>query len=184
MNLDLLIFRAINNLAYKSPFLDGLAILFAKYSGYLLILTLFFLLIKNWKKYKNLVIASLIAAFISRFVIVEIIRHLYFRPRPFAENIVNFLIAHKPTASFPSGHTSFYFAISAVVFFYNKKLGLVFLLTSLLMGISRVYCGLHWPADILAGALIGIFVGWIMIKLTKKSQPLNNDFRLNSRFSN
>jgi undecaprenyl-diphosphatase len=165
MNLDFLIFQTINNFSGKFLFLDKIAIFFAEYAGYLLLLVLALLLIKDFKKYKDLVIKSLLAAFVSRFVIAEIIRHFYFRARPFIENAVNLLITHKPTASFPSGHASFYFALSAVVYFYNKKLGAIFFLTSFLMGISRIYCGLHWPSDILAGALVGIFVGWFIWKL-------------------
>jgi len=167
MNLDSLTFQTLNNMAGHLISLDKLAIFFAEYSGYLLLLVLVFLLIKNFKKYKSLVIVSLVSAFVSRFVIVEIIRHLYFRTRPFVENSVNLLIVHKPTASFPSGHASFYFALSTVVYFFNKKLGAIFFLTSFLMGLSRIYCGLHWPSDILAGALIGIFVGWSVRSFVK-----------------
>ena len=58
--------------------------------------------------------------------------------------------------SFPSGHAAFYFALSMGVYLYNKKLGAAFFVVSVLMGIARIFAGVHWPADILGGALVGI----------------------------
>ena len=54
------------------------------------------------------------------------------------------------------------------VHFYNKKIGLLFFIVSFLICISRVFCGIHWPLDILAGAIVGIFSGWLIIKIFKK----------------
>ena len=170
--MDWQIFYFFNRLSGKNIFLDCLTIFFAQYSGYFLLLILVFLLLKKYKKYKNLVFVSLGSALVSRFLFTELIRHLYFRSRPFVENSVNLLIYHKPTASFPSGHTSFYFALSTVVYLYNKKLGTFFFLVSFLMGISRIYCGLHWPSDILVGAAIGVLVGWLFVELFKKIRKI------------
>jgi len=170
--LDWKIFYFLNQWAGKNVFLDGLAIFFAQYSGYFLLLILVFLLFKNYRRYKNLVFVSLGSALVSRFLFTELIRHLYFRSRPFVENSVNLLIYHKPTASFPSGHASFYFALSTAAYFYNKKLGIFFFLVSFLMGISRIYCGLHWPSDILVGVAIGVLVGWLFVELFKKIKKI------------
>lgn len=167
MFFDWQVFQFLNNLAGKNSFLDGIAIFFAEYSGYILLLILLFLLIRNYKKYKTLFLVALISAFVSRLVFAELIRHIYFRPRPFVENSVTLLISHNPTASFPSGHASFYFALSGAVYFFNKKLGVLFFLTSFLMGVSRVYCGLHWPSDILAGAILGILISYLTFKVLK-----------------
>ena len=168
MNLDFLIFQSFNRVAGKMPFLDSLAIFFAQYAGYLILLLLLVFLLRNFKKYKKPTILSLSAAFISRFVVVELIRYLYFRPRPFVVGSVNLLIPHNPTASFPSGHASFYFALSSVIYFFNKKLGILFFIISALIGVSRIYCGLHWPLDILVGAMVGVLVGWLFVRLLKK----------------
>jgi len=168
MNLDFLIFQSLNRIAGKMPFLDSLAIFFAQYAGYLLLLILLVFLLRNFKKHKKPTILSLSAAIFSRFVVTELIRYLYFRPRPFVVSSANLLILHNPTASFPSGHASFYFALSTVIYFFNKKLGALFLIISFLIGVFRIYCGLHWPSDILVGAVVGVFVGWLFVRLLKK----------------
>lgn len=180
MSLDFYVFQQINNLAGKWLLLDSLAVFFAKYLGYFLIFFFLLFLLKNFKKFWPMVIGAFSAAILARLVIVNIIRWLWPRARPFLENQVNLLLAKTPAASFPSGHAAFYFAIATVVFIYLKKVyppskrsfwwgaGLWFFITSFLISISRVFAGLHWPSDILAGAAIGIFSGWLIMKILKK----------------
>lgn len=167
--LDLFIFQQINQFAFKYLWLDTLAIFFAKYFGYILVLFLLVFLLKNFKKYWQMVVQAFLAATLVRFVIVEIIRYFLPRVRPFAlpsfdeqnlggfvENSINLLINHSQEASFPSGHASFFFAVSTVVYLYNKKAGLLFFIASFLISISRIFIGIHWPSDILTGAIVGV----------------------------
>lgn len=164
--IDYFIFQKINGLAGKSVCIDSLGIFFAEYLGYFLVAILFLFLLKNSKKYRPIVIKGLISAFFARFGITELIRFLWDRSRPFVENNVNLLLNHPATSSFPSGHAAFYFGLSTIVYFYNKKLGILFLISSSLISISRVFVGVHWPSDVLAGAVIGIFSGWIVNKIS------------------
>ena len=164
MNIDLYLFNQINGLAGKSVCLDGLVIFFAKYFEYILILALFLFLVKNFRKYWPMVIRAFSAAILSRFIITNIIRWIWFRPRPFVQNHINLLFNYNPQEpSFPSGHAAFYFALATIVYSYNKKTGILFFIASFLISIARVFSGIHWPSDILAGALVGIFSGWMVI---------------------
>lgn len=166
--MDFLIFQKINSFVGKSVCLDSLGIFFAEYLGYFLIGILILFLLKDSKKYWSMVAKALVAAILARFVITEIIRFFWQRARPFIENQVNLLLFHDTTGSFPSGHAAFYFALSTIVYFYNKKAGAFFLIASFLIGISRIFTGVHWPSDILVGAIIGIFSGWLIIKIFNK----------------
>ncbi len=168
MNLDFYIFEKINQLAGKSVCLDSVAIFFARYFEYFLVLFLLLFLVKNWKLYWLMVVKAFGAAILSRLVICEIIRWLVHRPRPFVENQVNLLVPGGTESSFPSGHAAFYFAIATIVYFYNKKAGILFFIASFLICLARVFSGIHWPSDILAGAIIGIFSGWLINKFTRK----------------
>lgn len=167
MNLDFLIFQRINGFAGKSVCFDSLAIFCAEYLGYVLIAIILVFLLKNYKKYLEIAIKGILAALLSRFVFTELIRFFWKRPRPFIENHVNLLINKATESSFPSGHAAFYFALSTVVYFYNKKLGILFFLASILISIFRVFVGVHWPSDVLVGALIGIFSGILVYKISK-----------------
>jgi len=169
MNIDLYLFNLINGLAGKWIWLDALGVFFARYCEYLLWLLLLLFLILGFKKYWKMVLVAFISAGVSRFVLAEIIRFIWFRQRPFVQ--LNFLplIQQSPSeASFPSGHASFYFAISTIVYLYNKKAGILFYAVSFLIALSRVFVGVHWPFDILAGALLGILTALLINFLFKK----------------
>jgi len=169
MNLDSYIFYHINQFAGISPYLDKVAIFFAEYLQYLVVFCLLLFLVKKFRRNLGMVIFAFTAAIFSRFIITEIIRYFFPRIRPFVENSVNLLIGYNATeSSFPSGHAAFFFALSTIVYFYNKKAGTFFFIASFLISISRVFVGIHWPFDILAGALVGIFSGWLINKISNK----------------
>lgn len=166
--MDFYFFNLLNQFAGRWDILDAVAVFFARYIGYILVLAALLFLLKNFKKYWPMAAKVFVAAVLSRLVITELIRFFWERPRPFVENNINLILSHDATGSFPSGHAAFYFAIAAVVYFYNKKLGVLFFIASFLMGVARVFSGVHWPSDIFAGALIGIFSGWLVMKIFTK----------------
>lgn len=175
MNLDYYLFQQINGFAGRWPWLDWLGIFAASYLQYIVVAG--FLLFLFWGKSKEGLVkkyylagAAIGAIIFSRAILTEIIRWVWFRPRPFIDHAVNSLIAHANTGSFPSGHAAFFFALATVVYLYNKKLGIWFYFFSVPMVISRVFVGVHYPSDILAGALIGIFCGWLVYYLFNQYQ--------------
>ncbi|MDO8436317.1 MAG: phosphatase PAP2 family protein [bacterium] len=163
--MDYLIFQKINQFAGKWASLDKSGVFFAENLGYVLLLLLLLFLVKDLKKYWPMAFQALLAAILARFGITELIRFFWERQRPFVENKVNLLLSHDITGSFPSGHAAFFFGLSAVVYFYNKKAGVFFLFASFLISISRVFAGVHWPSDILMGAVVGVFSGWLIFAI-------------------
>ena len=170
--VDYFISTALISLVGRWAFLDLIAVFFAQYAGYGLLIFLTLLLL--WKRVNWPVFAqALLAAFISRGILVETIRFFWFRARPFEALSFSPLVQKltEVSSSFPSGHAAFYFAISTVVFLRSKKLGSMFLGVSFLMGVARIYGGVHWASDVLAGALLGIssglFVYWLFRRARK-----------------
>lgn len=96
-----------------------------------------------------------------------VLKSIFERPRPFnyqpwqdAGLYVFPEIVPRPSSfSFPSGHTASSFAAATVLFCANKKWGTPALVLAALIGFSRVYCGVHYCTDVLAGMLVGIVVG-------------------------
>lgn len=167
-------FRLINNLAGHNIWLDKFMIFAADQMGYVLIISV---LILFWKKdyFKNVVLVSWGSAIIARLVFVGLMRYLIYSPRPFLvlEN-VNRLVNHEFESSFPSGHTTFYFALAMGVYLYNKKVGRIYLVLAGLMGFSRIYVSVHWPLDILAGIVLGIGTAIIvnyLVNYLKQKMP-------------
>ena len=84
--------------------------------------------------------------------------------RPYIEPIVN-----KPTDfSFPSGHTLAAFETAAAIFMFNKKWGIASLVFAALMGFSRLYLYLHYPSDVIAGAILGSAFGVIAALIIRR----------------
>lgn len=162
--MDYFLFQKINSLAGQWAYLDAMGIFFAKYFEYILAGLVFAVF---WRK-REIILQTFLAAVIARFGITELIRWLWPRPRPFVENHINLLLDKIDQSSFPSGHAAFFFALSIVVYLYNKKAGIIFFIASFLISISRIFVGVHWPSDILAGAFVGIFSGWLVVKISKR----------------
>lgn len=154
--------------------MDWTGIFFAQHAFYLLAIAVlvWFLIMKNVEGKWNyeMLVAAAIAALISRGILTEIIRAIYFIPRPFVNYpVYQLLLEDANRASFPSGHMAFWWAVALVVYKHDKKFGVFIMLVSLVMGVARVFVGVHWPSDILGGIIIGSLVGWLCSKLEIKN---------------
>lgn len=158
--MDVSIFNLINGLSRKWQILDWTGIFFAEYAGYFLILYFLILLFKQEKIREKIYFFSFVSLslILSRGIIAEAMKFFISRSRPFSIlNLQPLIDANGVDASMPSGHATFYFALAMIIFFFNKKAGWRFFAASFLMGVARIFTGVHWTTDILAGAAIGIF---------------------------
>ena len=160
--IDSPFFFYFNGFALKYFWLDVLAIFLAKFLPYVLVFFLLVFLIKDFKKYWKMPVEALLAGVLGNLVLVSMLRILFQRPRPFIKNSVNLLLTHSQTFSFPSGHATLFFGLSTIVYCYNKKIGIFFFLASFLIALARVFTGLHWPLDILGGAMLGVLCGFLV----------------------
>jgi len=88
------------------------------------------------------------------------------RPRPFVAHpaAVHVLVAHARDGSFPSDHAAAGFAIAFALYLVHRRLGALALVAATVMSYARVYVGLHYPSDVLVGALIGVGVTWALTR--------------------
>ena len=123
--------------------------------------------------------AMLVAAVVLTFFFNELaIKNAVNRERPCTIDPSIELAIEKPTSySFPSGHTASCFAATGVLLFTHKKIGIPLLLFAVAMGLSRMYLFVHFPSDVLAGAVLGILMAWVTVLIFKE---LKYDRKLNN----
>lgn len=164
--MDYAIVIYLNQLAAASPPLSGVVVFFAQYFPYLVggLFVVFILTRPVPQKEKWFALAEGFgAALVARFGFVELIRTFVHRQRPFLDHAVTALLSER-SFSFPSGHAAFFFALSTVVFLHDRKWGWWFYAASFVIGLARVAAGVHFPTDILSGAVLGIAVGYVVIQ--------------------
>lgn len=104
---------------------------------------------------------------------IRLINTEFDRSRPFLALDDVAVLFYRPTdPSFPSNASAYAFAMAAGVFMANKPMGAAIAVAALLFSFARVYGGMHFPADVLGGALIGILTTLLFVKVLSLCQPV------------
>ncbi|MCR4930569.1 MAG: phosphatase PAP2 family protein [Lachnospiraceae bacterium] len=114
-----------------------------------------------FKKTRKAGIFALVALLFSVIVNNALLKNIIGRPRPY-EIIAGLecIIKHATDASFPSGHTgSSFAAATAYLLKLPKKISIPTLVMAFLISLSRLYVGIHYPTDVIAGAISGVALG-------------------------
>ena len=163
----------LNSLTGFVPEVDRIFIYFAEYLPYFMVLAFLVMLLHYRGPLRKSVarfITMNIGAVVASVSLGEILKNISERVRPYKILELNALFLDSGFA-FPSLHASFFFAASTCVYMYHKKLGAFFIVLSSLVDVSRVISGVHYLSDVIAGALLGIFVAltinWVSEKLAK-----------------
>ena len=140
----------------------------ASFLIWIMFASLFYLYFSDGKIKKEQVLHAIFAFFLA-WIIANLIKIIFPTVRPFEVNgqIAHTLFANSDGA-FPSGHSAAAFALAVTVWFHDKKVGVIYLLTALIVGISRVLGNVHYPIDILGGAILGSLVAFAIEKVHLK----------------
>lgn len=156
IELDHLILNQLQ--AFSNPLLDRffLEVTILGSTTFLILVALGF-----WIAEKKSIAFLLSFALLVNMLVINSLKEIVARPRP-GESITAM------GDSFPSGHTSSAFvAFSILSYFFKQKKKYLFGLASL-VGVSRLWIGVHYPSDVLAGALIGYGIGWLILRYQKR----------------
>lgn len=121
------------------------------------------------KKTRKLGIACLISLVIGTIITNVVLKNLVARTRPYeVVQGLHLLINPQSDFSFPSGHSCASFAVAMVLCRNASKVwGRLAVVLASFIAFSRLYVGVHYPSDVIAGILIGIFSAWITIVISR-----------------
>lgn len=125
-----------------------------------------------WKPTRRAGILSACAMLLGLLCTNVVLKHLVARPRPWLDVAGLIPLVDEPDPnSFPSGHTCAAFAAGLSWFraLPERWMGVLAVVLAVCMGLSRLYVGVHYPSDVLAGALVGSFCAWLAWKLCQKA---------------
>jgi membrane-associated phospholipid phosphatase len=176
--LDRSLLLALNGLAGRSLWLDRLAT--ALVNDYLVPALLAVALFAGWfsgrsrqerEAHQRAVLATLTGVFLANLVTVAL-NSLVPRPRPFQVEAVTLLFYRPTDPSFPSNPAVVGFALALGVWFVSRRLGAVAFVLAALGALSRVYVGVAYPSDVVAGALLGLVGTGLGPAVLRWTEPL------------
>lgn len=170
--IDASIARALNEAARSGFALPAVAA--ASWGIYLLAVLALLPVVseRDWKRgvrmWATIAISALLAS-----VVRSIIGFVAFRPRPFVAlaDITRLVEKSADSPAFPSGHATAAFAIALGLFLWNRRAGTIALILATIISVGRIAVGVHYPSDVIGGAVLGSVVSWIgwMMFVRKKS---------------
>lgn len=155
--MDISLFLFIN-LGLQNIVFDA-AMPFITHKGYLFFIAIASpLFLTDWRK--GLVVIALgVFGFIAADNCADIMKNLIALPRPCHEiEHVRLLVACRKSFSLPSNHAATSFAVASIVGYLYRKAAIPAFILAVLIAFSRIYIGVHYPADVLAGAVLGIII--------------------------
>lgn len=102
-----------------------------------------------------------------------LLKNIFMRARPFVDAMDGVIVVGGGASgySFPSSHATTAFAMAVVFSFFEPRLRYAFFILAVLVSFSRVYMGVHYPFDILAGAVIGWYIGVVSLRIGSYISP-------------
>ncbi|WP_409292856.1 undecaprenyl-diphosphatase [Peribacillus sp. SCS-37] len=184
MNYEL--FQHINSLAGHSGLLDTVMVTMSDSVPYVAIALLLYLcFLGNRQHGIERRYTALYAAFSSGIALClnAIIHIVYYHPRPFVSHHVHKLVPHAADSSFVSDHTVLVFALAWTLVMRNDRLKYLIFIWAAFVGVSRIYVGVHYPADVLGGVLFSCAASGLIIYFSRRLEPfVQLLFRLYDQF--
>lgn len=173
-------FRMINDLGKQYDFLNPVFVFIAEYVLYLVIIMTVIFLFSKKKRNKLMSICTLLSIILAE-IIGKLVGYLHLNNQPFAElSNVNQLIEKAVDNSFPSDHTIIVFACCVSFWMFQKGWNFLWVILAILVGISRMGVGVHYPADVIAGAMISIISVLVVYYFVPKTDFVQKRMNVNA----
>jgi undecaprenyl-diphosphatase len=168
----------LNQRIGRSAFSDGAGYLVV--SDYFIPLTMSFWMLGLWfsgkgpgnrERNQRAVLAAAISLGFANLVVLILNQHI-FRERPFTQYDLATLFYQPTDSSFPSNPAAVAFAVATAVWLGNRRAASLLFCMAVLWSFARVYSGLFYPSDIVAGGLIGATVACLVTLGLRHIEPV------------
>jgi len=158
------------NRSFRCEFLDFLSILFADPRPFIpiIILILLYLFYRGGRNLRINILWLFLLILLSDQVSCHLLKPIFGRIRPCHSIALSTPLGCSRSYSFPSGHATNIMAFAIFVMLNNRKWGPGFLFLALVVSLSRLYLGVHYPSDILGGWLVGAGLAVLVNALKNK----------------
>lgn len=168
LEINVRLFRMINDLGKEYSMLNPVMVFSAKYMVFFLAFMVIMFLFTRNKLNRIIVLCGAITFVISE-LIGKLVGKIHFNYQPFVElTNVNQLIEKDVGNSFPSDLTILFFSFCMSFWLFKRGWTFLWLLLAVWVGVARIWVGVHYPADVLVGAIISIIVATIIYKVIRK----------------
>lgn len=153
---DIRLFYIINK-RVKCKLLDRIMPVITNLAGPMVVIpiTLFLYVFSNQNMILKKMSLEAMLSLSASHLVVQALKHAVSRERP--AFVLNDVYTFKDfyDYSFPSGHTTAAFSLAVSTFLFYQPLGILLIFLAIMVGISRMYIGVHYPSDVLTGAVLG-----------------------------
>ena len=167
------------------PVLNQIMIFFSTIGNLGMVWIVLALILVMRRKTRNYGIILLLALLITAILGEGILKNIIKRNRPFtALHDLKLLVPPPGSYSFPSGHTASSFAAFGVFYFLNLKYKWPVFFTAFMIAFSRIYLGVHYFTDIMAGVILGMGVAYTVCSYYKKNSDKINSNKIIKKLLN
>jgi undecaprenyl-diphosphatase len=165
--LEWSVLHTLNNFLYRHDGVEDPLLVYISASEALFVATLVLVFLfangERLRAWRRAALAAVLSAGVA-LVIAKVISELVDRARPFVVDPhgVHLFSGHAADPGFPSDHATGAFAVAMAIYLRNRLWGTVALVAAAVLSVGRVAIGVHFPSDVLAGAVLGCGVALVL----------------------
>jgi len=153
----------------SNPILDWIMPIITEQNNWIIptLFLIYFLGFKAGKRGRITLVLLIITLTLTDSICAQILKPFFERLRPSHLNLdgLNLLVSKGGKWSMPSNHAANVFAFSVILSYYYEKAKLPLFSLAFIIAFSRVYVGVHYPGDVIAGSIFGYAIGWFTLTL-------------------
>ena len=161
MSLDIVAIEFLQQ--FRNPVFSALSVLLNVLFSHFVVLPATLAL---WAFYKKKKFFTIFAAALTTYAAAFVLKEVVARPRP--DYIISEMVLDSSTNSFPSAHAAITFMLALMLYQKYPRLGKVLFVLAFLTAFTRVYSGAHYLTDVIAGAVLGLAVGYLFLRNEQK----------------